>query len=82
MALQRDMNFTMVRNWIGMHREEFFAAADRYGLMVWNEFWDGFGDPPDHSTYLARATTRCCATAPPEPGGLVRLQRGQPSDRH
>jgi glycosyl hydrolase family 2/Ig-like domain-containing protein/F5/8 type C domain-containing protein len=57
MRMHRDMNFTMVRNWIGnSDREEFFAAADRYGLMVWNEFWDAFSlNPPDHSTYLALA---------------------------
>ncbi|WP_194892712.1 discoidin domain-containing protein [Catenulispora pinisilvae] len=57
MALQRDMNFTMVRNWIGTcHREEFFAAADECGLLVWNEFWDGFSeDPPDAAAYIAAA---------------------------
>jgi len=57
MALQRDMNFTMVRNWIGTcHREEFFAAADENGLLVWNEFWDGFSEePPDAATYIAAA---------------------------
>lgn len=58
MRMHRDMNFTMVRNWIGSSdREEFFAAADRYGLMVWNEFWDAFSlNPPDHSTYLTLAS--------------------------
>jgi hypothetical protein len=58
MRMHRDMNFTMVRNWIGnSDREEFFAAADRYGLMVWNEFWDAFSlNPPGHSAYLALAS--------------------------
>jgi hypothetical protein len=57
MALHRDMNFTMVRNWIGSSdREEFFAAADAHGLLVWNEFWDAFSiDPANHDVYLAQA---------------------------
>ncbi|HEY3871919.1 MAG TPA: discoidin domain-containing protein [Actinocrinis sp.] len=57
MAMHRDMNFTMVRNWIGSSdREEFFAAADANGLLVWNEFWDAFSiDPVDHPVYLAIA---------------------------
>ncbi|HEX8864856.1 MAG TPA: discoidin domain-containing protein, partial [Lentzea sp.] len=39
-ALHRDMNFTMIRNWIGSsNREEFFAACDRHGILVWNDFW-------------------------------------------
>src|SRR5262249_35247456 len=54
MAMHRDMNFTMVRNWIGSSdREEFFAAADANGRLVWNEFWDASGiDPADHTAYL------------------------------
>jgi hypothetical protein len=57
MAMHRDMNFTMVRNWIGSSdREEFFAYADKYGLLVWNEFWDGFSiDPANHDVYIAQA---------------------------
>ncbi|MET9631119.1 sugar-binding domain-containing protein [Lentzea sp. NPDC006480] len=39
-ALHRDMNFTMIRNWIGSsNRDEFFAACDRHGILVWNDFW-------------------------------------------
>lgn len=31
----------MIRNWMGQDTEEsFFALADKYGLMVWNDFWD------------------------------------------
>jgi len=57
MTMHRDMNFTMVRNWIGSSdREEFFAAADANGLLVWNEFWDAFSiDPVNHPVYLALA---------------------------
>jgi hypothetical protein len=56
-AMHRDMNFNMIRNWIGSsYREELFAAADRYGILVWNEFWDGFGsDPANHDIFLAQA---------------------------
>ncbi|WP_307795557.1 discoidin domain-containing protein [Actinacidiphila acididurans] len=56
-ALHRDQNFTMIRNWTGCsNREEFFAACDENGLLVWNDFWDGWSmDPPDHPTYLALA---------------------------
>ncbi|GAA3437530.1 discoidin domain-containing protein [Kutzneria kofuensis] len=56
-AMHRDMNFTMIRNWIGCsYREELFAAADRNGILVWNEFWDGFStDPANHDIFLAQA---------------------------
>ncbi|WP_078901627.1 discoidin domain-containing protein [Actinacidiphila yeochonensis] len=56
-ALHRDQNFTMIRNWTGCsNREEFFAACDENGLLVWNDFWDGWSmDPPDHAAYLALA---------------------------
>ncbi|HEY4456763.1 MAG TPA: discoidin domain-containing protein [Pseudonocardiaceae bacterium] len=56
-AMHRDMNFNMIRNWIGSsYREELFQAADQYGILVWNEFWDGFGsDPANHDIFLAQA---------------------------
>ncbi|HEX3792114.1 MAG TPA: discoidin domain-containing protein [Pseudonocardiaceae bacterium] len=56
-AMHRDMNFTMIRNWIGSsYREELFEACDKYGILVWNEFWDGFSaDPANHDIYLAQA---------------------------
>lgn len=56
-AMHRDMNFTMIRNWIGSsYREELFAACDRYGILLWNEFWDGFGiDPANHDIFIAQA---------------------------
>jgi hypothetical protein len=57
MRMHRDMNFTMIRNWVGSSdREEFFAAADRYGLLIWNDFPNAWGmDPPDHDAYNAVA---------------------------
>ncbi|GAA4223885.1 discoidin domain-containing protein [Actinomadura meridiana] len=50
----RDMNFTMIRNWLGSsNREEFYARCDENGLLVWNDFWNAwFLDPPDHALYL------------------------------
>lgn len=36
----REMNFTMIRNWVGqIADEEFYEACDRYGIMVWQDFW-------------------------------------------
>ncbi len=35
-----DMNFTMIRNWVGQTGDdEFFEACDRHGIMVWQDFW-------------------------------------------
>ncbi|MFE9611732.1 discoidin domain-containing protein [Streptomyces sp. NPDC006012] len=55
--MHRDMNFTMIRNWVGScDREEFFAACDRYGILVWNDFPNAWGmDVPDHDAYNAIA---------------------------
>lgn len=36
----REMNFTMIRNWVGqIGDEEFYEACDRHGVMVWQDFW-------------------------------------------
>lgn len=36
----KEMNFTMIRNWVGQTGDdEFFDACDRYGIMVWQDFW-------------------------------------------
>ena len=38
--LHRDAHVTMIRNWIGQQTQEsFFALADKYGILVWNDFW-------------------------------------------
>jgi len=56
----REMNFTMIRNWVGqVGDEEFFAACDRHGVMVWQEFWlanpyDG-PDPKDGDMFMRNA---------------------------
>jgi Glycosyl hydrolase 2 galactose-binding domain-like/Exo-beta-D-glucosaminidase Ig-fold domain/Glycosyl hydrolases family 2/NedA-like, galactose-binding domain len=36
----REMNFTMIRNWVGQIGDEaFYEACDRNGVMVWQDFW-------------------------------------------
>lgn len=40
LQLHKEMNFNMVRNWIGSTTdEEFYDACDKYGIMVWDDFW-------------------------------------------
>ena len=43
--LHRLANVNIIRNWMGQNTEEnFYALADKYGLMVWNDFWDSTQD--------------------------------------
>ncbi|MFE9628082.1 discoidin domain-containing protein [Streptomyces sp. NPDC006527] len=60
--MHRAMNFTMIRNWVGSsNREEFYAACDAHGILVWNDFPNAWSmDPPDHEAFLsvARDTVR------------------------
>ncbi|HZD49290.1 MAG TPA: hypothetical protein VE178_11145, partial [Silvibacterium sp.] len=36
----REMNFTMVRNWVGQIGDDaFWEACDRHGVVVWQDFW-------------------------------------------
>lgn len=56
----RDMNFTMIRNWVGQVGDEaFYEACDRHGIMIWQDFWlanpaDG-PDPYDNMLFLRNA---------------------------
>jgi beta-mannosidase len=56
--LHRDANYTMIRNWVGQSTsEDFYDLCDRYGIMIWDEFFqpnqsDG-PNPTDIDTYLA-----------------------------
>ncbi|MER5911417.1 discoidin domain-containing protein [Streptomyces sp. NPDC001982] len=66
--MHRDMNFTMIRNWLGTsNREEFFASCDEHGILVWNDFPNAWAmDPPDHDAFLsiAQDTVRRYRTHP------------------
>ncbi len=59
-AYHADMNFTILRNWVGMvGDEELYEACDRHGIMVWQDFWlanpsDG-PNPYDNEMFLANA---------------------------
>lgn len=38
--LHQEMNMNMIRNWIGsVTDEEFYDACDKYGIMIWDDFW-------------------------------------------
>ena len=56
----QEMNYNMIRNWVGMTGDkEFYEACDRYGLMVWQDFWlanpaDG-PDPDDETMFMDNA---------------------------
>jgi len=59
--LHKEMNFNVIRSWMGSVPDEaFYAACDKYGIMVWDEFWlaSHGGDPGDIPVYLANATEK------------------------
>lgn len=38
--LHKDMNYNMIRLWTGcVTDDEFYDYCDKYGIMVWNDFW-------------------------------------------
>lgn len=38
--LHKEMNYNIIRNWIGsITDEEFYQVCDKYGIMVWDDFW-------------------------------------------
>ncbi len=51
-------NYTIIRNWVGQSTsEDFYDMCDKYGLLLWDEFFqpnpsDG-PDPTDLDTYVA-----------------------------
>jgi hypothetical protein len=56
----REMNFTMIRDWVGQIGDEaFYEACDRHGVVVWQDFWlanpwDG-PIPNDNALFLSNA---------------------------
>ncbi len=56
----KEMNFTMIRNWVGQVGDDsFYEACDRHGVMIWQDFWlanpaDG-PDPYDDYLFLNNA---------------------------
>ena len=56
----REMNLTMIRNWVGQIGDDaFYEACDRHGVVVWQDFWlanpwDG-PDPSDNEMFLHNA---------------------------
>ena len=55
-----NMNFTMMRNWVGqIGDEELYEACDKHGIMIWQDFWlanpvDG-PNPYDNEMFIANA---------------------------
>jgi len=55
---QKEANYVMLRNWVGQSTsDDFYELCDRYGLMIWDEFFeanrlDGPA-PTDVGLYLA-----------------------------
>lgn len=42
--LHYEMNYNMIRNWLGSTTDdEFYECCDRYGIMVWDDFWINSG---------------------------------------
>ena len=56
--LHRLANLNLIRNWVGQSTDEdFYDLCDKYGMLVWDEFFqpnplDG-PDPTDIATYIA-----------------------------
>ena len=58
--LHRDANLNIIRNWAGQNTEEvFYALADEYGMLVWNDFWESTQnynlEPQDPNLFLQNA---------------------------
>ena len=47
--LHKEANFNMIRNWVGQTgHEAFYRACDKYGIMIWDDFW--LANPVDGPT--------------------------------
>ena len=83
-----EMNFNMIRNWVGqIGEDEFYEACDRHGVVVWQDFWlanpwDG-PDPDDNGMFLRNVEDYVLRIrSHPSIGLYVRPQRGLPAQAH
>ena len=58
--LHKEENFTMIRNWVGQTGSDYFyKACDKYGILVWDDFWlanPGDGpNPNDEAMFMTNA---------------------------
>ncbi len=82
----RDMNFTMIRNWVGQTGDdEFYEACDRHGIVVWQDFW--LANPVGRSRsgrrralHAQRRGHRPADPQPPVGRPLLRPQRRLPAE--
>lgn len=56
--MEHDAHLNMIRNWAGQSTSEaFYDLCDKYGILVWNEFWmNTEGNnyrPVDHALFLS-----------------------------
>jgi Exo-beta-D-glucosaminidase Ig-fold domain/Glycosyl hydrolases family 2/Glycosyl hydrolases family 2, sugar binding domain len=56
--LHRVANYNIIRNWVGQATsEDFYAACDKYGIMIWNDFFLANGanglPPADPALFLS-----------------------------
>lgn len=56
--LHKEMNFNMIRLWTGcVTDDEFYDYCDKYGIMVWNDFWlyVAYNDVVQHDAFKLNA---------------------------
>ncbi|MGN0068962.1 MAG: glycosyl hydrolase 2 galactose-binding domain-containing protein [Prevotella sp.] len=56
--LHKEMNYNMIRLWTGcVTDDEFYDYCDRYGIMVWNDFWlyVAYNDVEQHDAFKINA---------------------------
>lgn len=58
MRFHRDQHFNMARDWVGQVGDEaFYDAADRYGIVIWQDFWlanPWDGPNPENNDFFLR----------------------------
>lgn len=56
--LHKDMNYNMIRSWTGtITDDEFYDYCDKYGIMVWDDFWlyVAYNDVANYDDFKANA---------------------------